>query len=312
MLVMTATPIPRTLLLTQWGEMAVSRLAGEARRAASRSPPPCMASGRLPEVVPASAGPWNAAPGSTGSARMSPNPSWWTSPPPRSGSPSCPNASPAQVGLAHGRLDPEVREAAHPRLRRGPHDQLLVATTVIEVGVDVPEATVMVVEHAERFGLAQLHQLRGRVGRGSAASYCMLLYDEAPGPGLARAAADAARHRGWLRHRRCRFPPARRRRGARHPAVRRPGLPPRPAGGRGAGRAHHHGQPRRGFAAGEGPDPGRPPRGRPRACCCGCSAGRRQWRPCGRANAGGGFCNPAVASKRGGLRDFSGGMPWPH
>jgi ATP-dependent DNA helicase RecG len=84
------------------------------------------------------------------------------------------------VGLAHGRLDPELREAALRDFASG-RTRVLVATTVIEVGVDVPEATVMVVEHAERFGLAQLHQLRGRVGRGSEASYCMLLYDEALG-----------------------------------------------------------------------------------------------------------------------------------
>jgi ATP-dependent DNA helicase RecG len=87
---------------------------------------------------------------------------------------------PGQVGLAHGQLDPEVREAAIREFAAS-RTRLLVATTVIEVGVDVPEATVMVIEHADRFGLAQLHQLRGRVGRGSAASYCMLLYDEALG-----------------------------------------------------------------------------------------------------------------------------------
>ena len=84
---------------------------------------------------------------------------------------------PGQVGLAHGRQDTDVREAALRDFAAG-RTRLLVATTVIEVGVDVPEATIMVVEHAERFGLAQLHQLRGRVGRGAGASYCMLLYDE--------------------------------------------------------------------------------------------------------------------------------------
>jgi ATP-dependent DNA helicase RecG len=77
-------------------------------------------------------------------------------------------------------MEVSLREAALGRFARG-EAQMLVATTVIEVGVDVPEATVMVIEHAERFGLAQLHQLRGRVGRGAARSYCMLLYDEAVG-----------------------------------------------------------------------------------------------------------------------------------
>jgi ATP-dependent DNA helicase RecG len=77
------------------------------------------------------------------------------------------------VGLVHGRLPAEEREATMRRFRDGQVD-LLVATTVIEVGIDVANATVMIVEHAERFGLAQLHQLRGRVGRGSDASYCVL------------------------------------------------------------------------------------------------------------------------------------------
>ena len=82
---------------------------------------------------------------------------------------------PGQVGLAHGRQETDVREAALRDFAAG-RTRLLVATTVIEVGVDVPEATIMVVEHAERFGLAQLHQLRGRVGRGRDASFCLLLH----------------------------------------------------------------------------------------------------------------------------------------
>ena len=79
-----------------------------------------------------------------------------------------------RVGLIHGRLSADDKEIVMRRFQRGELD-VLVSTTVIEVGVDVPNATVMVIEHAERFGLAQLHQLRGRVGRGEAKSYCMLM-----------------------------------------------------------------------------------------------------------------------------------------
>jgi ATP-dependent DNA helicase RecG len=80
-----------------------------------------------------------------------------------------------EVGLLHGRMKPADKAAVMARFKAG-EVPLLVATTVIEVGVDVPNASLMVIEHAERFGLAQLHQLRGRVGRGSAASVCVLLY----------------------------------------------------------------------------------------------------------------------------------------
>jgi ATP-dependent DNA helicase RecG len=79
-----------------------------------------------------------------------------------------------KIGLLHGRLDADLKEQVMGRFQRGEID-ILVATTVIEVGVDVANATVMVIEHAERFGLSQLHQLRGRIGRGGAKSYCILM-----------------------------------------------------------------------------------------------------------------------------------------
>ncbi len=82
-----------------------------------------------------------------------------------------------RVGLLHGQMAPAAREEAMERFRAG-ELEVLVATTVIEVGVDVPEATVMVIESADRFGIAQLHQLRGRVGRGGTASWCYLLGGE--------------------------------------------------------------------------------------------------------------------------------------
>jgi len=96
-----------------------------------------------------------------------------------------------QVGLIHGQMRGADKDAAMERFASG-DIRLLVATTVIEVGVDVPEAGVMVIEHAERFGLAQLHQLRGRVGRGTQRSICLLLYSAPLGP-TARARLEIMR-----------------------------------------------------------------------------------------------------------------------
>lgn len=86
-----------------------------------------------------------------------------------------------RVGLVHGRLKPAEKQATMEAFAQG-QIHVLVATTVIEVGVDVPNASLMVIEHAERFGLSQLHQLRGRVGRGAAASVCLLMYQGPLGP----------------------------------------------------------------------------------------------------------------------------------
>jgi ATP-dependent DNA helicase RecG len=96
-----------------------------------------------------------------------------------------------RVALLHGRMKPVEKQDTMRRFKAG-ELQLLVATTVIEVGVDVPNASLMVIENAERLGLAQLHQLRGRVGRGSAASSCVLLY-QSPLGGIARERLDVMR-----------------------------------------------------------------------------------------------------------------------
>ena len=173
-LVMTATPIPRTLQLAAYGDMDVSRLTGKPpgrRRVETRVLP----ASRLAEVVEA-----------LKRAVANGARAYWVCPVIEESETSDLAAAEERlvtlrtvvdqkVGLVHGRMKGHERDAIMEKFKRG-ELSVLVATTVIEVGVDVPEATVMVVEHAERFGLAQLHQLRGRVGRGQARSTCLLLY----------------------------------------------------------------------------------------------------------------------------------------
>ena len=170
---MTATPIPRTLVLAQYGEMEVSKL-DEMPPGRQPIDTRVIAAERLPEVV-------------EGLARhiASGHQAYWVCPMVREHETEDIAAAEARfaalshrfgdtVVLVHGQLKPELKDAAMERFVGG-DARLLVATTVIEVGVDVPDATLMVIEQAERFGLAQLHQLRGRVGRGRAKSVCLLL-----------------------------------------------------------------------------------------------------------------------------------------
>ncbi|WP_420245610.1 ATP-dependent DNA helicase RecG [Roseiterribacter gracilis] len=173
-LVMTATPIPRTLTLTSYGDLDVSKLD---EKPPGRQPVDTLTlpADRLDEVV-AGVGRAIAA-----GARV-----YWVCPLVEESEVSDLAAAreraaelsayfKGRVGLVHGRLRGPEKDAVMAQFAKGEID-ILVATTVIEVGVNVPEATVMVIEHAERFGLAQLHQLRGRVGRGAGKSRCLLIY----------------------------------------------------------------------------------------------------------------------------------------
>ncbi len=176
LLVMTATPIPRTLILTHFGDMAVSRLL---EKPAGRKP---VETASLPvtqieRVV------------SRLKTRINEGAqAYWVCPLVEESeqvdlvSAADRHAQLKQVfgeraGLIHGRMKPGEKQKVMQSFARG-EISILVATTVIEVGVDVPNATIMIIEHAERFGLSQLHQLRGRVGRGDKGSACLLLYRE--------------------------------------------------------------------------------------------------------------------------------------
>ncbi len=172
-LAMTATPIPRTLTLAQYGEMDVSRL-DEMPPGRQPIDTRVVAIERIGDVV-----------GAMARHLEGGGQAYWVCPMVRENEIDDIAAAEARhaelrarfgdcVALVHGQLKPELKDAAMERFVRG-EAKLLVATTVIEVGVDVPNSTLMVIEQAERFGLAQLHQLRGRVGRGSEKSVCLLL-----------------------------------------------------------------------------------------------------------------------------------------
>ncbi len=172
-LAMTATPIPRTLTLAQYGEMDVSRI-DEMPPGRQPIDTRVVALERIGDVI-----------GALERHLAGGQQAYWVCPMVREL--ECEDIAAAEaryadlkarfgdvVALVHGQLRPEAKDAAMERFVRG-EAKLLVATTVIEVGVDVPAATLMVIEQAERFGLAQLHQLRGRVGRGAEQSTCLLL-----------------------------------------------------------------------------------------------------------------------------------------
>jgi ATP-dependent DNA helicase RecG len=175
MLVMTATPIPRTLVLAAFGDMDVSKLT---EKPAGRKPIQTVTipTERIGDIVARLKG-----------AVAEGKKAYWICPLVEESDVSelmsaeeryavlAREIGAKNVGLVHGRMSGPEKDAVMTAFKTG-EIRLLVATTVVEVGVDVPDATIMVIEHAERFGLAQLHQLRGRVGRGDEASTCILLY----------------------------------------------------------------------------------------------------------------------------------------
>jgi ATP-dependent DNA helicase RecG len=176
LLVMTATPIPRTLGLTLYGDLDIS-VIDELPAGRGRIKTFVRSAGQLPKVRDFIRG--KLAEGrqvyivyprveETDNNELKAVTKEWER--------LRKEFTPFQVGLLHGRLKPEEKERVMAGFRAG-QVQVLVATSVIEVGVDVPNATVMLIENAERFGLAQLHQLRGRIGRGAHGSYCILVAD---------------------------------------------------------------------------------------------------------------------------------------
>jgi len=178
-LVLTATPIPRTLTLAWYGDLEVSRLRA---RPAGRGRLVTRVAGeeKFPQVIDFMAGELHAGrqafvvlPVIEESSRIEAR----AAEAEFERLASHPRLGPYKVALLHGRLKAEDKQAVMDGFAAG-RVQVLVTTSVVEVGVDVPNATLMVVENAERFGLTQLHQLRGRVGRGAARSVCVLI----PGP----------------------------------------------------------------------------------------------------------------------------------
>ncbi len=186
-LVMTATPIPRTLTLTAYGDMDTSAIR---EKPPGRSPiqTSALPLERVPEIL-------NRLPHVFAKGEQA----YWICPLVEENETLDVTAATQRyealaahfepqnirVGLLHGKMKTPEKESIMAAFRDG-DIQLLVATTVVEVGVDVPQASAMIIEHAERFGLAQLHQLRGRVGRGQAASFCILLYGGLSEVGQAR------------------------------------------------------------------------------------------------------------------------------
>jgi len=193
-LIMTATPIPRTLAMTAYADLDVSAI-DELPPGRTPVTTVVLAETRRDEVVARIA-----------AACRAGRQAYWVCPLiDESEELRCQAAEDTaaqltealpqlKIGLVHGRMPPRQKDATMLEFQAG-RIQLLVATTVIEVGVDVPNATVMVIENAERMGLAQLHQLRGRVGRGAHESSCVLLYRSPLGP-LARARLNAIRDTG--------------------------------------------------------------------------------------------------------------------